>query len=186
MKWKVRVKGPPHPLDSPINKTQNPYQNQILFIFLDRSRYKSLSWSHLYLTCNFFNLGSLLDFLKDGEGQSLKLPQLVDMAAQVSYSQAHWKKERKQLIIYHRSEHLSSVWVCRLQLEWRTSKGWTTSIVTCEQPTSSLETTWCARSPTSAWLDSSRTTSTQPDKVAWCHINCVRLRKRATLAQCCD
>lgn len=33
-----------------------------------------------------FNLGfsgSLLDFLKDGEGQNLKLPQLVDMAAQV-------------------------------------------------------------------------------------------------------
>lgn len=29
-------------------------------------------------------LGSLLDFLKDGEGQNLKLPQLVDMAAQVS------------------------------------------------------------------------------------------------------
>lgn len=28
--------------------------------------------------------GSLLDFLKDGEGQNLKLPQLVDMAAQVS------------------------------------------------------------------------------------------------------
>lgn len=31
----------------------------------------------------FSALGSLLDFLKDGEGQSLKLPQLVDMAAQV-------------------------------------------------------------------------------------------------------
>lgn len=28
-------------------------------------------------------LGSLLDFLKDGEGRGLKLPQLVDMAAQV-------------------------------------------------------------------------------------------------------
>lgn len=27
--------------------------------------------------------GSLLDFLKDGEGRNLKLPQLVDMAAQV-------------------------------------------------------------------------------------------------------
>lgn len=33
--------------------------------------------------------GSLLDFLKDGEGQSLKLPQLVDMAAQVSYTKSH-------------------------------------------------------------------------------------------------
>lgn len=28
--------------------------------------------------------GSLLDFLKDGDGKYLKLPQLVDMAAQVS------------------------------------------------------------------------------------------------------
>lgn len=29
-------------------------------------------------------IGSLLDFLKDGEGRALKLPNLVDMAAQVS------------------------------------------------------------------------------------------------------
>lgn len=28
--------------------------------------------------------GSLLDFLKDGDGRFLKLPQLVDMAAQVA------------------------------------------------------------------------------------------------------
>lgn len=28
-------------------------------------------------------LGSLLDFLKEGDGKYLKLPQLVDMAAQV-------------------------------------------------------------------------------------------------------
>lgn len=32
----------------------------------------------------FCPLGSLLDFLKDGEGRGLKLPNLVDMAAQVS------------------------------------------------------------------------------------------------------
>lgn len=31
--------------------------------------------------------GSLLDFLKDGEGRSLKLPNLVDMAAQVGKSE---------------------------------------------------------------------------------------------------
>ena len=31
----------------------------------------------------FIFSGSLLDFLKDGEGRSLKLPNLVDMAAQV-------------------------------------------------------------------------------------------------------
>lgn len=29
-------------------------------------------------------VGSLLDFLKEGDGKYLKLPQLVDMAAQVS------------------------------------------------------------------------------------------------------
>lgn len=36
---------------------------------------------------DFFSLpstGSLLDFLKDGDGRFLKLPQLVDMSAQVS------------------------------------------------------------------------------------------------------
>ena len=30
-------------------------------------------------------IGSLLDFLKDGEGRALKLPNLVDMAAQVGH-----------------------------------------------------------------------------------------------------
>uniref|UniRef100_A0A8B9LB74 Tyrosine-protein kinase n=1 Tax=Astyanax mexicanus TaxID=7994 RepID=A0A8B9LB74_ASTMX len=33
--------------------------------------------------------GSLLDFLKDGEGRSLKLPQLVDMAAQIAAGMAY-------------------------------------------------------------------------------------------------
>lgn len=32
----------------------------------------------------FSSTGSLLDFLKDGDGRFLKLPQLVDMAAQVT------------------------------------------------------------------------------------------------------
>jgi hypothetical protein len=32
-----------------------------------------------------FFIGSLLDFLKDGEGRALKLPNLVDMAAQVGH-----------------------------------------------------------------------------------------------------
>lgn len=31
----------------------------------------------------FVSLGSLLEFLKEGEGQDLRLPHLVDMAAQV-------------------------------------------------------------------------------------------------------
>lgn len=38
---------------------------------------------HVFL----FAVGSLLDFLKDGEGRGLKLPNLVDMAAQVHLDQ---------------------------------------------------------------------------------------------------
>lgn len=38
---------------------------------------------HQILTLFLGFLGSLLDFLKDGEGRGLKLPNLVDMAAQV-------------------------------------------------------------------------------------------------------
>lgn len=34
-------------------------------------------------------VGSLLDFLKDGEGRGLKLPNLVDMAAQVHLHKKH-------------------------------------------------------------------------------------------------
>lgn len=43
---------------------------------------KTKAW---YPDCIFFLIfsGSLLDFLKDGEGRGLKLPNLVDMAAQV-------------------------------------------------------------------------------------------------------
>lgn len=37
----------------------------------------------MYVTPDLSTLGSLLDFLKDGEGRGLKLPNLVDMAAQV-------------------------------------------------------------------------------------------------------
>lgn len=110
--------------------------------------------------------GSLLDFLKDGEGQGLKLPQLVDMAAQVSLTHTFTEIETKN----DRPEgHTFCVY--RLQLEWRISRGWTTSIVTCEQLTSLLEIIWCARSLTSAWLGSLRTMSTQPDKVTRCDIN---------------
>lgn len=43
-------------------------------------------------------VGSLLEFLKDGEGRGLKLPNLVDMAAQVYLQQVqclvsgHWSR----------------------------------------------------------------------------------------------
>lgn len=39
---------------------------------------------YFFLFFFFFTIsGSLLDFLKEGDGKYLKLPQLVDMAAQV-------------------------------------------------------------------------------------------------------
>ncbi|EHB04759.1 Proto-oncogene tyrosine-protein kinase Fyn [Heterocephalus glaber] len=38
----------------------------------------------IYIVTKYLNKGSLLDFLKDGEGRALKLPNLVDMAAQVA------------------------------------------------------------------------------------------------------
>lgn len=74
---------------------------------------------------------------------------------------------------------LSVAW-CRLRLEWHTSRGWTTSTVTCEQLTFWLETIWCARSLTLAWLDSLRTTSTQPDKVRAPKCAEARMRTKTT------
>lgn len=48
---------------------------------------------------------------------------------------------------------------------WLSSRGWTTFTGTCVLLTFSSETTLCARSPTSVWHGSSRTTSTQRGKV---------------------
>lgn len=81
------------------------------------------------------------------------------MAAQVGRPQQWWTCTPSP------SWWALSVSGCRLRLEWHTLREWTTSTVTCEQLTFWLETIWCARSLTSAWLGSSRTTSTQPDKV---------------------
>lgn len=41
----------------------------------------------LLLISEFFSPGSLLEFLKNREGQDLRLPHLVDMAAQVHWGQ---------------------------------------------------------------------------------------------------
>jgi len=44
-----------------------------------------------------YSAGSLLDFLKDGEGRALKLPNLVDMAAQVCrYVTVELTEQRQQ------------------------------------------------------------------------------------------
>ncbi|XP_072544132.1 tyrosine-protein kinase Yes-like isoform X2 [Salminus brasiliensis] len=46
--------------------------------------YAVVSQEPIYIVTEFMSKGSLLDFLKEGEGKLLKLPQLVDMAAQIS------------------------------------------------------------------------------------------------------
>ncbi|KAG7244983.1 hypothetical protein INR49_023549 [Caranx melampygus] len=51
--------------------------------------YAVVSEEPIYIITEFMSQGSLLDFLKDGEGQSLKLPQLVDMAAQIAAGMAY-------------------------------------------------------------------------------------------------
>ncbi|MED6256813.1 hypothetical protein ATANTOWER_025728 [Ataeniobius toweri] len=51
--------------------------------------YAVVSEEPIYIITEFMSQGSLLDFLKDGEGQNLKLPQLVDMAAQIAAGMAY-------------------------------------------------------------------------------------------------
>ncbi|XP_067358738.1 tyrosine-protein kinase Fgr isoform X1 [Channa argus] len=51
--------------------------------------YAVVSEEPIYIITEFMSQGSLLDFLKDGEGQGLKLPQLVDMAAQIASGMAY-------------------------------------------------------------------------------------------------
>uniref|UniRef100_A0A8C5H2P5 Tyrosine-protein kinase n=1 Tax=Gouania willdenowi TaxID=441366 RepID=A0A8C5H2P5_GOUWI len=51
--------------------------------------YAVVSEEPIYIITEFMSQGSLLEFLKDGEGQSLKLPQLVDMAAQIAAGMAY-------------------------------------------------------------------------------------------------
>ncbi|KAI4890508.1 hypothetical protein NFI96_011445, partial [Prochilodus magdalenae] len=46
--------------------------------------YAVVSQEPIYIVTEYMSKGSLLDFLKEGEGKLLKLPQLVDMAAQIS------------------------------------------------------------------------------------------------------
>lgn len=53
----------------------------------------------------------------------------------------------------------------RLQRVWLMWSGWTTSTETCAPLTSWLGTAWCVKWPTSVWHDSSKTTSTLPDRV---------------------
>uniref|UniRef100_A0A3B3U3Z8 Tyrosine-protein kinase n=1 Tax=Poecilia latipinna TaxID=48699 RepID=A0A3B3U3Z8_9TELE len=51
--------------------------------------YAVVSEEPIYIVTEYMSKGSLLDFLKDGEGRGLKLPNLVDMAAQVCSGMAY-------------------------------------------------------------------------------------------------
>uniref|UniRef100_A0A4W4FWV1 Tyrosine-protein kinase n=1 Tax=Electrophorus electricus TaxID=8005 RepID=A0A4W4FWV1_ELEEL len=51
--------------------------------------YAVVSEEPIYIVTEYMSQGSLLDFLKDGEGRALKLPNLVDMAAQVAAGMAY-------------------------------------------------------------------------------------------------
>uniref|UniRef100_A0A8C7WY02 Tyrosine-protein kinase n=1 Tax=Oryzias sinensis TaxID=183150 RepID=A0A8C7WY02_9TELE len=46
--------------------------------------YAVVSEEPIYIVTEFMGKGSLLDFLKEGDGKCLKLPQLVDMASQIA------------------------------------------------------------------------------------------------------
>jgi serine/threonine protein kinase len=55
----------------------------------------------IYIVTELMSNGSLLDYLRDGKGRELKLPALVDMAAQVIYYDFSKKLMRIQyLLIY--------------------------------------------------------------------------------------
>ena len=49
----------------------------------------------IYIVTELMAHGSLLDFLRDGAGRDLKLPSLVDMAAQVKQIEREEKRERE-------------------------------------------------------------------------------------------
>ncbi|XP_062267187.1 tyrosine-protein kinase fynb isoform X8 [Platichthys flesus] len=51
--------------------------------------YAVVSEEPIYIVTEYMGKGSLLEFMKDGEGRGLKLPNLVDMAAQVAGGMAY-------------------------------------------------------------------------------------------------
>ena len=51
----------------------------------------------IYIVTELMAHGSLLDYLRDGAGRDLKLPALVDMAAQVKRDAFPWSQRRQML-----------------------------------------------------------------------------------------
>ncbi|KAK1879904.1 Tyrosine-protein kinase Fyn [Dissostichus eleginoides] len=84
--------------------------------------YAVVSEEPIYIITEFMSQGSLLDFLKDGEGQSLKLPQLVDMAAQVR-AKFPIKWTAPEAALYGRFTIKSDVWSFGILLTELITKG---------------------------------------------------------------
>jgi serine/threonine protein kinase len=54
----------------------------------------------IYIVTELMCNGSLLDFLRDGAGRELKLPALVDIAAQVSIKLTTFQMKDSKIVIY--------------------------------------------------------------------------------------
>ncbi|XDB53673.1 hypothetical protein AB1E18_007190 [Capra hircus] len=80
--------------------------------------YAVVSEEPIYIVTEYMNKGSLLDFLKDGEGRALKLPNLVDMAAQFPI-----KWTAPEAALYGRFTIKSDVWSFGILLTELVTKG---------------------------------------------------------------
>ncbi|KAK1894354.1 Tyrosine-protein kinase fyna, partial [Dissostichus eleginoides] len=80
--------------------------------------YAVVSEEPIYIVTEYMCKGSLLDFLKDGEGRALKLPNLVDMAAQFPI-----KWTAPEAALYGKFTIKSDVWSFGILLTELVTKG---------------------------------------------------------------
>jgi len=83
----------------------------IMYVFIVYKYFLKMIHTHKHFVWCFC-LGSLLDFLKDGDGRNLKLPQLVDMAAQVKLLIS------TQIYIKHSLSITGTVVLKQLSVKW--------------------------------------------------------------------
>ncbi len=142
---------------------------------------KNQAWCFTDLQFVSLLTGSLLDFLKGDMGKMLRLPQLVDMASQVSASNLlkfHFNPFKTLSLLPCSSNAksasgvFSSAWtitsLClflRLLQGWLMWRGWTMCTETSELQTSWWEITWFAKWQTLVWLASLKIMNILPDKV---------------------
>ncbi|XP_035765999.1 tyrosine-protein kinase fynb [Neolamprologus brichardi] len=90
--------------------------------------YAVVSEEPIYIVTEYMGKGSLLDFLKDGEGRGLKLPNLVDMAAQMlhfTFKSAKFpiKWTAPEAALYGKFTIKSDVWSFGILLTELVTKG---------------------------------------------------------------